>query len=63
MYMSAFLVPPEARKGYWMTWNWSCRWFYVTMLVLGTKPRFLARTERVLAAEISLEPKSAILIR
>jgi hypothetical protein len=28
----------EFRRRHWIPWNWSCRWLWATMCVLGTEP-------------------------
>ena len=34
------------RKGHWIPWNWSYRWLWATMWVLGAKPRFFVRAKK-----------------
>lgn len=31
-------VPEEARRGCWVTWNWTYGWFWCLIWVLGSKP-------------------------
>lgn len=37
--MSVCAVPMEDKKGCWVLWNWSYRWLWAAMCVLGTKLR------------------------
>lgn len=38
-----WLVSTESRRGHQILWNESHRWFWVTMCMLGLKPRYSAR--------------------
>lgn len=38
------LVPGEAGRRHWIPWNWSYKWLFAMMWVLGTKSRFSGRT-------------------
>lgn len=39
---------PETRKGHRIPWNWSHRWLWATILVLGPAPMFSTRAESAL---------------
>lgn len=40
--LCAYLVPVEARKGFWIPWNLSYQWLSAAILVLGFKLVLLA---------------------
>lgn len=61
MYICAplvYLVPTEVRRWYWVLRNWSYRWLWAIMWMLGIEPTCL---EELLAVEPSLPPFSFFL--
>lgn len=34
----------KARRRHWIHWNWSHRWLWAILVLLGTKPGYLARS-------------------
>ena len=41
-------VPMEVRGGHQIPWNWSYRWFWAAMWVLGIEPSVLLTTLKYL---------------